>query len=111
MTTKSGPKGYANLYQFMVATDQFPELRQGQRRRCLEKIRKRPMTCDECRMEMGSIGSSAVSARFSELEHDGWIVSTGEQRQTTNGGVARVMRATTVDEMKAILAARFKAAA
>lgn len=105
------PKGYANLYQFMVETDQFPELRRGQRAACLELIRKSPMTCDDCRLELGSIGSSAVSARFSELEHDGWIVWNGEQRRTTNGGLARVMRATTVAEMKAILAARFKAAA
>ena len=90
-----GPDDYKSLYDFMVATDQFPGVRSKQRQRCLDALSERPMTCDECRIELGMVGSSAVSARFSELEYDGWICWTGEERLTTNGGSGRVMRRTT----------------
>ena len=61
-----------------------------------------PATCEELSQRI-ALRYTSVSARLAELKADRWITPSGQERETTAGEMASVMRAVSESEREALL--------
>lgn len=64
-----------------------------------------PATGEEIARALG-VSWNRVSGRITELKVEGWLVDTGNRRETSTGCKAAVLRAVTSDEREAARATR-----
>jgi hypothetical protein len=75
----------------------------SQRERIYVQLRDSgPATCEELSLGL-AMRYTSVSARLAELKADRWITPSGQERKTTGGEWASVMRAVSEPERNALL--------
>lgn len=97
-----GSRSGHNAHSFLANLHVSGRKRTQRERIYLSLVEQGPATCEELSGRL-TMRYTSVSARLAELKADRWVTPSGQERKTTGGEWASVMRALTEPEREALL--------